>query len=162
MPSDKTNQEAMAGNFATIGAEAGLKEAYLALKKNLEGPPHSPGLVVVDEAGKFAGVLTMDDFMGELARLHRAACDKPGRPEWLATFFSKCKLIGFQKVAGIMSGKRLLGAPRRRLCSILRAAAPPKGEPPGGGGRGDAPGGHHHPAAGPGRSGAPHLHMKDP
>ncbi len=107
MPSDKTNYEAMVGNFATIKAGAGLKEAYLALKKNLEGPPHSPGLVVVDEAGKFTGVLTMDDFMAELARLHRAACDQPGRPEWLATFFSKCKLIGFQKVAEIMSGKRL-------------------------------------------------------
>jgi len=107
MPGDKTNQDVMVRNFATIVAEANLKEAYLALKKNLEGPPHSPGLVVVDEAGKFAGLLTMDDFMAELNRLHAAACDKPGRPDWLASFFSKCEIIGFQKVTEIMSGKRL-------------------------------------------------------
>jgi CBS-domain-containing membrane protein len=63
--------------------------------------------VVIDAAGKYAGLVTMDDFMKELARLHRAACDKPGRPEWLSTFFSTCEIVGFKKVAEIMSGKRL-------------------------------------------------------
>jgi|GEM_PF-1179200 predicted transcriptional regulator len=107
MPFNKANSEVMTRNFATIKANATLKEAYAAIKQNLEGPPHSPGLVVLDEAGKYAGVLTVDDFMKELNRLHDAACDKPGKAEWLASFFSKCELIGFEKVSEIMSGKRL-------------------------------------------------------
>ncbi len=102
-----TNSKVMNRNFATIRADATLKEAYAAIKQNLQGPPHAPGLVVIDEDGKYAGVLTVDDFLKELNRLHNAACDKPGRPEWLASFFSKCELIGFEKVAEIMSGKRL-------------------------------------------------------
>jgi predicted transcriptional regulator len=102
-----TNNEVMSHAFATISAEATLKEAYKALKKNLEGPPHAPGLVVVDDNGKYTGVLTVDDFMKELARLHRQACDKPGRPEWLSTFFGHCEIVGNMKVAEIMSGKRL-------------------------------------------------------
>jgi predicted transcriptional regulator len=102
-----TNNEVMSRAFDTISAEATLKEAYQALKKNMEGPPHAPGLVVVDKNGKYAGVLTVDDFMKELARLHRSACDKPGRPEWLENFFGHCEIVGMMKVAEIMSGKRL-------------------------------------------------------
>lgn len=107
MALNMTNNDMMNRAFATIRAEAFLKEAYDTLKKNLEGPPHAPGLVVVDDNGKYAGVVTMDDFMKELARLYRSACDKPGRAEWLSTFFSHCEIIGNKKVAEIMSGKRL-------------------------------------------------------
>ena len=103
----KTNKDVMTRTFPTIRADAHLKEAYDAIKKNLEGPPHSPGLVVLDNEGKYAGVLTVDDFMRELAQLYRSACDKPGKKEWLATFFSKCELIEFKKITEIMSGKRL-------------------------------------------------------
>ena len=103
----KTNNDVMARAFATTSAEAFLKEAYDALKKNLEGPPHAPGLVVLDNKGKYAGLLTVDDFMRELAKLYRKACDKPGRKEWLSTFFSQCEIIGNIKVSEIMSGKRL-------------------------------------------------------
>jgi predicted transcriptional regulator len=102
-----TNQEVMSRAFDTISAGATLKEAYQALKKNMEGPPHAPGLVVIDNDGKYAGVLTIDDFMIELAKLHRSACDKPGRPQWLETFFGHCEVAGLMKVAEIMSGKRL-------------------------------------------------------
>lgn len=101
------NNEVMSRAFDTISAEASLKEAYQALKKNMEGPPHAPGLVVVDDQGKYAGVLTIDDFMIELAKLHRSACDKPGRPQWLETFFGHCEIVGTMKVSEIMSGKRL-------------------------------------------------------
>ena len=45
---NKTNNEAMSLYFSTIKADALLKEAYEAIKKNLEGPPHTPGLVVVE------------------------------------------------------------------------------------------------------------------
>ena len=107
MEQTKTNSDMMTRTFSTIKAEATLKEAYNAIKQNLEGPPHSPGLVVLDTDGKYAGVLTMDDFMKELAQLYRSACDKPGRAEWLSTFFSKCEIIEFRKVSEIMSGKRL-------------------------------------------------------
>ena len=103
----KTNYDMMTRTFPTITADTHLKDAYEAIKKNLEGPPHSPGLVVIDDKGKYAGVLTVDDFMNELARLYRAACDKPGKNEWLATFFSKCEIINFKRVSEIMSGKRL-------------------------------------------------------
>jgi CBS domain-containing protein len=63
MALERTNNEVMSRDFSTISAEAFLKEAYNALKKNLEGPPHAPGLVVLDSKGKYAGVLTVDDFM---------------------------------------------------------------------------------------------------
>jgi len=107
MPLQMTNNEVMSRAFATISAEATLKDAYKGLKKNMEGPPHAPGLVVIDKNGKYAGVLTVDDFMKELARLHRSACDKPGKAEWLSNFFSHCEIVGSIKVAELMSGKRL-------------------------------------------------------
>ncbi len=106
MPPKKTNNEVMTRNLATITADAPLKAAYEALKKNLEGPPHAPGLVVLDQAGQYAGLLTLDDFMKELARLYRAACDQTEGKEWIAKFFNQCELIGIKKVAEIMSGKR--------------------------------------------------------
>jgi predicted transcriptional regulator len=102
----KTNQEMMTLDFPTIKADAHLKEAYLAIKSNLEGPPHTPGLVVVDDAGKYTGVLTVDDWMKELSRLYRDACDKPGRKNWFEPFADQCELIALKKVSAIMSGKR--------------------------------------------------------
>ena len=107
MPNQKTNNDLMTRSFATIRADAALKEAYGALQQNLAGPPHAPGLVVVDNAGKYAGVLTVDDFMQELARLYRAACDKPGKSQWFETFFNHCEIMGFKQVSEIMSGKHL-------------------------------------------------------
>ena len=103
----KTNNDVMTRSFSTIRADAPLKEAYTAIKQNLEGPPHSPGLAVLDDQGKYAGVLTVDDFMKELARLYRSACDKPGKKEWITAFFNQCEIMGFKKVSEIMSGKRL-------------------------------------------------------
>jgi predicted transcriptional regulator len=107
MPGKIVNHEVMIRNFSTIKAEAHLKEAYDVIKKNLAGPPHTRGLVVHNPAGKYAGVLTPDDFMKDLSRLHRAACDKPKQKEWIAAFFNQCELIGIRKVSEIMSGKRL-------------------------------------------------------
>ncbi len=103
----RTNKDIMTRNFTTIRTDANLKKAYDAIKKNLEGPPHSPGLVILDIEGKYAGVLTIDDFMKELARLYRSACDKPGKREWSKAFFSQCEIVGNMKVSEIMSGKRL-------------------------------------------------------
>ena len=107
MPGKKTNNKVMVRNFATIKAEAHLKEAYDVIRKNLEGPPHSPGLVVLDQAGKYAGVLTIDDFMKELARLYRESCDKPEKKDWFESFSDQCELIPIKQVGDIMSGKRL-------------------------------------------------------
>lgn len=102
----RTNNDVMTRDFSTIKEDAHLKEAYDALKKNLAGPPHAPGLVVLDHEGKYAGVLTVDDFMKEIARLYRAICDKPGKKDWFEAFFNRCELIGIKKVSEIMSGKR--------------------------------------------------------
>ena len=107
MKTRETNNEAMTPDFSTVKADASLKEAYDALEKNLEGPPHLPGLIVVDPKGKYVGVLTVDDFMSELRGLYRDACDKPGKKEWMAEFFNQCGLVGIKKVSEIMSGKRL-------------------------------------------------------
>ena len=51
MQFQKTNNEVMTRSFATISADALLKEAYSAILQNLSGPPHSPGLVVLDNSG---------------------------------------------------------------------------------------------------------------
>ena len=107
MELQKTNNDVMTRDFPTIEGDAHLKEAYIAIKKNLEGPPHAPGLVVVDSQGKYCGVLTIDDLMKELGRLYRDACDKPGKKDWIESFFSQCELVGIKKVSEIMSGKRL-------------------------------------------------------
>jgi predicted transcriptional regulator len=107
MESKKTNHAVMTRKFSTIKADAHLKEAYDAIKKNLEGPPHAPGLVVLDQSGKYAGALTVDDFMKELARLYRHACDKPEKKDWFETFSDQCELIGIKEVSAIMSSKRL-------------------------------------------------------
>lgn len=106
MEMEKTNNEVMISDFCTISADATVKEAYASMEKNLQGPPHSPGLVVVSEKGTYAGVLTMDDLMNELRQYYRDACDKPGQGEWIATFFRQCELIAIKKVSEIMSGKR--------------------------------------------------------
>jgi predicted transcriptional regulator len=102
---EKKNKDIMQTNFASVNAEAGLKEAFKVIEKNLQGPPHSPGLVVLDQQGKHAGVLTLDDFMKELSRLYRDACDQPGRKDWGDMFFNQCELAGVEKVSGIMSAK---------------------------------------------------------
>jgi predicted transcriptional regulator len=122
MELQKTNNDVMIRDFATIKADAHLKEAYDAIKKNLEGPPHSPGLVVLDNDGKYAGVLTIDDLMKELGRLYRDACDKPGKKDWVDAFFSQCELAGIKKVSEIMSGKRLsvgAGGSFEKSCELI-------------------------------------------
>jgi predicted transcriptional regulator len=106
MELNKTNREVMTRDFATVTADASLREAYDAIRKNLEGPPHSPGLIVLDKENKYAGVLTVDDFMRELSRLYRDACDKPGKKDWVERFFNECELAGIKQVSHLMSGKR--------------------------------------------------------
>ncbi|MHB8066685.1 MAG: CBS domain-containing protein [Desulfobaccales bacterium] len=103
----ETNREMMTVYFATIKEDAPLKEAYEAIKKNLEGPPHTPGLVVVDQAGKYAGLFTVDDLMRELAGLYRQGCEQAGKEGGSERFFSRCELVGLKQVADIMSGKRV-------------------------------------------------------
>jgi predicted transcriptional regulator len=103
----KANKDIMTVDFPTIKADAPLKEAYFAIKQNMEGPPHSPGIVVIDQEGKYAGLLTVDDLMHELSRLYRDACDKPGRKDWFEPFADQCELIALKKVSAIMSAKRL-------------------------------------------------------
>ena len=122
MELQKMNRDAMTSKFSTIGAGASVKEAYDAMKMNLEGPPHLPGLIVLDNKGRYAGVLTVDDFMHELRKLYRDACDKPGEKEWIAEFFNECGLVGIRKVSEIMSGKRLsIGANERfeKSCELI-------------------------------------------
>jgi CBS domain-containing protein len=118
----KKNKGMMIVDFPTIGAGAHLKEAYLAIKSNLEGPPHSPGIVVLDNEGKYAGLLTVDDFMRELYRLYRDACDKPGKKDWLESFSDQCELMAIKKVSEIMSGKRLsvqVGDNFEKSCELI-------------------------------------------
>ena len=122
MELQKTNNDVMSRDFSTIEGDAHLKEAYNSIKKNLEGPPHAPGLVVVDNQGKYSGILTVDDLMKELGRLYRDACDKPGRKDWVDTFFSQCELVGIKKVSEIMSGKRLsigIGDGFEKSCELI-------------------------------------------
>ena len=107
MELQKTNKDVMTTHFSTVRADANLKEAYDAIKMNLEGPPHLPGLIVLDNKGRYAGVLTVDDFMHELRKLYRDACDKPGEKEWMAEFFNECGLVGIRKVSELMSAKRV-------------------------------------------------------
>jgi predicted transcriptional regulator len=107
MEFQETNREMMTASFAAIQGEAHLKEAYEAIKKNLEGPPHAPGLVVADGAGKYAGLFTLDDLMKELAGLYRQACDQPGRKKgWGESFFNLCELMGIKKVGELMGAKK--------------------------------------------------------
>jgi predicted transcriptional regulator len=107
MESRKKNKDVMTTDFSTINADADLKEAFEGFKKTLGEHPYSPGLIVVDNDGKYAGVLTLGDFMDELRKLYRDACDKTDGEEWMARFFNECGLMGIRKVSEIMSGKRL-------------------------------------------------------
>jgi len=92
MEPQKTNKDVMTSDFSTIKADANLKEAFEDIKKMLGKSPHSPGLIVIDNEGNYAGVLTLADFMNELRKLYRDACDKTGKKEWMASFFTECKL----------------------------------------------------------------------
>jgi len=107
MEIQKTNKDVMISDFSTIKADADLKEAFEAIRKNLEESPYSPGLIVIENKGKYAGVLTLDDFMSELRKLYRDACDQTEGKEWLARFFNECEMMGIRKVYEITSGKRL-------------------------------------------------------
>jgi len=107
METQKTNKEVMTSNFSTIKADANLREAFEGIKKTLEESPRSSGLIVIEKEGRYAGVLTLDDFMNELRKLYRDACDNTGERELMARFFTECELIGTRKVYEIMSGKRL-------------------------------------------------------
>ena len=107
MEPQKTNKDVMTSDFSTIKADANLKEAFEGIKKMLEKSPHSPGLIVIENEGNYAGVLTLADFMNELRKLYRDACDKTGEKESMASFFTECELVGIRKVYEITSGKRL-------------------------------------------------------
>jgi predicted transcriptional regulator len=97
----------MTSDFSTIKTDANLKEAFEGIKTMLEKSPHSPGLIVIENEGNYAGVLTLADFMNELRKLYRDACDKAGEKEWMASLFTECELMGIRKVYEITSGKRL-------------------------------------------------------
>ena len=107
MEPQKTNKDVMASDFSTIKTEANLKEAFEGIKEMLEKSPHSPGLIVIENEGNYAGVLTLADFMNELRKLYRDACDKTGGKEWMASLFSECEIMGVRKAYEITSGKRL-------------------------------------------------------
>jgi predicted transcriptional regulator len=107
MEPQKVNKDVMTSDFSTIKTDANLKEAFEGIKKTLEKFPHSPGLIVIENEGNYAGVLTFADFMNELRKLYRDACDKTGGKEWMASLFSECELMGMRKVYEITSSKRL-------------------------------------------------------
>jgi predicted transcriptional regulator len=122
MEPQKTNKDVMTPDFSTINADADLKEAFESIKKALEGSAYSPGLIVVEKEGKYVGVLTLGDFMNELRRLYRDACDKTEGEEWMARFFNECGIMGTRKVSEIMSGKRLSvksGDPFEKACELI-------------------------------------------
>jgi len=122
MEHQKTNKDVMTSDFSAINADADLREAFESIKKTLEESPHSPGLIVVEKEGKYAGVLTLGDFMSELRRLYRDACDKTEGEEWMARFFNECGIMGMRKVREIMSGKRLsvkTGDPFEKACELI-------------------------------------------
>lgn len=107
MDLSKKNRDLMRADFATVEQDKSLKEAFEAVQANLEAPPHSPGLVVLNKTGGYAGTLTVDDLMAELSRLYNDACDKPGAKDWADTFFNRCEIAGVEKVSNLMSGKSL-------------------------------------------------------
>ncbi|NWF91357.1 MAG: CBS domain-containing protein [Syntrophaceae bacterium] len=107
MEPQKTNKDVMITDFSTIKTDANLKEAFEGISKMLEKSPDPPGLIVIENDGKYAGVLTLADFMNELRKLYRDACDKTGGKEWMASLFTECELVGIRKVYEISSGKRL-------------------------------------------------------
>jgi predicted transcriptional regulator len=116
------NGDVMKSEFATVNQDASLKEAFEVVQANLEGPPHSPGLVVLNKAGGYAGILTVDDLMSELSRLYSDACDRPGTKDWADTFFNRCEIAGVEKVSNIMSGKDLavsVGDTFDRSCEMI-------------------------------------------
>lgn len=107
MEPQRTNKDVMTSDFSTVNRDASLKEAFEGIQKMLETSPHLPGLIVIDNEGNYAGVLTLADFMNELRKLYRDACDKTGGKEWMASLFSECEIVGIRKVYEITSGKRL-------------------------------------------------------
>jgi predicted transcriptional regulator len=118
MEHQKTNEDVMISVFYTIKADAYLKEAFEGIKENLEGP----GLIVIDQAGKYTGVLTLEDFMSELRKLYRDACDKTGGKEAMARLFNECELLGIRKVYEISSGRRLYvksGDSFEKTCELI-------------------------------------------
>lgn len=108
--------------FATVSKDASLKKAFDGIRKALEKAPYPFGLVIIDQEGKYAGLLTLDDFMSELHKLYRDACDKPGASEWMSRFFSECEVVGPKKVSEMMSRKRLSVGPHDRFersCELI-------------------------------------------
>jgi len=119
---EKVNKDVMDKSFASIEEHANLKEAFEAIRKNLAGPPHSPGLVVLEKSGGCAGMVTMDDFMRELGNLYREACDKPGQKDWAEKFFNQCEIAGLKTVTEVMSSKGVSidsGASFGQSCELI-------------------------------------------
>jgi predicted transcriptional regulator len=107
MDPEQSNKDVMMTDFSTIGIDSNLREAFEGIQKGLEKSLCPFGLIVIDYARRYAGVLTIDDFMKELRQLYRDACDKPGGKEWMSRFFNECEIMGIKKVSEIMSVKRL-------------------------------------------------------
>ena len=101
------NVDLMSSEFVTISEDSGIKEAFEAIMANLEANPDSPGLIVIDKEGRYAGVVTMDGLMDELSRLYGDACDKPGTRDWADAFFNQCEIVRLDKISKIKSGEGL-------------------------------------------------------
>ncbi len=111
MPLEKHCWDFARSDFDTINRNASLKQAYDLLMKNLEGPPHRPGIVVVDDEGKYAGMYTIEDLSSDLNQFYKDACAKEGGRDWGDAFFNLCELAGVMKIGEklVKRGRNLMG-----------------------------------------------------
>jgi CBS-domain-containing membrane protein len=98
-------------DFDTINRNASLKQAYDLLMKNLDGPPHRPGVVVVNDEGKYAGMYCIDDLASDLNKFYKDACAQETRRDWADSFFNLCELAGHTKIGEklVKRGRNLMG-----------------------------------------------------
>ena len=111
MPLEKHCWDLARSEFDAINQNASLSDTFELIMKNLDGPPHKPGVIVVDDGGKYVGMYTTDDLARDLNRFYKDACAREEGRSWADSFFNVCELAGVTKVGDRIEkrGRNLMG-----------------------------------------------------
>lgn len=122
MPLEKHCWDFARSEFDTINKNASLKEAFDLMMKNIDTPPFRPGIVVVDDDGKYVGMYTTDDLARDLSKYYKDACAEEAGRGWADSFFNMCELAGVAKIGDVLvkRGRNLMGnSPFSKVIEIM-------------------------------------------
>ncbi len=122
MALEKHVWEVMESSFPVIQPDASVEEAIGMLSKEMDKKRYAQGIVVIDSAKRFKGIVTIKDILAHMKGLFDATCQTEEGPTILDKFTDKCRMDAAKKVSEIMKRESVSVAPSERLVDALRKA----------------------------------------